>query len=137
MDLTNTIIKNIYKLHKNRKGTKTLSKKKIGVMVCMPSLIEPAKITFGFSLCHPIDEYDCIRTGSGGISRQKHFGRNLAMTRAYKWAAIENTEDVPLIPYKIRKDVKAFIVRAENYYKDRTLTPWLEFVKTEIVTEYV
>lgn len=133
-DLTNSIIKNIYKFTKNRKGTKTLSKEKVGVMVCMPSITDPEKITFGFSLCHPIDTYDHIKTSSGGSSRQKNFGRELAMTRAIKWATIENTETIPLIPYKIRKEVETFIARAEKYYKDRTLAPWLEFVKTEILT---
>ena len=126
------IIKNIYKLQKNRKGTQVLSKQKIGVMVAGPTKDNPNEITFGFSLCNPLDKYDWITNHKQNNSSMpiKNFGRNLAVKRAIKWA---NNKTSPFIPYKIRTEVNNFIIRAEKYYKDRTIPIWLKNIQTDSV----
>ena len=121
--LDRPMIKNIYKNYKNKKG-KALGREQIGVMVAGTTDEDPESVTFGFSLCHiKHDRFDWIPNAGGGASRQKHFGRELAMTRAIKWGK-KNTNQ--FIPYKIRDEAAAFINRAKRYYKDRTIMPWIE-----------
>ena len=121
--LDRPMIKNIYKFTKSKKG-KVLGREQIGVMVAGTTDENPENVTFGFSLCHiKHDRYDWIPNSGGGASRQKHFGRELAMTRAVKWS---KTNVNQFIPYKIRSEAAAFINRAKRYYKDREIMPWIE-----------
>lgn len=121
-DLDRPMIKNIYKYYKTRKG-EILEREKIGVMVA-GTLEDDGDVTFGFSLCHPEhDNFDWVPNAGGGASRQKNFGRELALIRAAKWGR-SNTPQ--FIPYKIRGEAAAFINRAKRYYKDRQLMGWIE-----------
>lgn len=121
-DLDRPMIKNIYKLIKSKKG-KVLGREKIGVMVA-GTLEDAGDVTFGFSLCHlKHDRFDWIQNSGGGASRQKNFGRELAITRAVKWARLNINQ---FVPYKIRDEAATFINRAKRYYKDREMMPWIE-----------
>lgn len=119
--LDRPLIKNIYKYRKTRKG-EVISRKQIGVMVA--GALEGGDVSFGFSLCHPdYDTFDWVPNASGGLSRQKNFGRELALSRAVKWGRSNKPQ---FIPYKIRSEASDFINRAERYYKDRNIMQWVE-----------
>ena len=116
-DLVKPIIKNIYRYKKNRNGTIVISRKKIGVLVA-GILPGTEFVTFGFSLCHPNDEFNWVPRGRSGSVKETHYGRDIAAKRAIRWAKASQKQ---FIPYKIRCEAFKFIQRCLLYYKDKHL----------------
>lgn len=125
LTIENILVKYIYRDTKNRKGSEIISRKRIGVMVLFPHPDNPEEVTFGFSLCNPLDKFDSIwKDEFGTVSKTvKNFGRMTAINRAIAWGKKNKTH---FIPYKIKKEVDEFIARGERYYQDRKIMKWVK-----------
>jgi hypothetical protein len=102
------ISEKIYKETKNRKGTKVLHKKPIGVFVA--GVIGP-EAAIGFSLCHRKDTFDKI---NGKKNPGLH--KKIAITRASKTLLKGKQYE---IPHSIREQYKKFTLRCGRYYKNK------------------
>jgi hypothetical protein len=108
--MNNVIKQHIYKENKNRKGTKVIRRKKIGVLVAGRINNE---VAIGFSLCNNKDEFNRI----DGKKVPGH-AEKIALTRAKK--KIMKGREYPL-PHSIRKQYRQFEHRCGLYYKDATI----------------
>jgi len=116
MELDRKLIKKIYKIKKDKKGKRIISKQPKGVLVA--GLTESGQIAIGFSLCHRIDRFDYINRKI----KAKGLGRRIAEERAIKWSQHELVK----IPNSIEKELRKFIYKCTRFYKHNQFVPWVE-----------
>ena len=127
MELDRKLIKKIYKVKKDKKGKRIISKQPKGVLVA--GLTENGQIAIGFSLCHRIDRFDYINRKI----KAKGLGRRIAEERAIKWSQHELVK----IPDSIEKELRKFIYKCTRFYKHNQFVPWVEnFYRTEPNYDY-
>lgn len=114
------IVQKIYKCKKSKSGNTTFSRKQIGVMVAGVSPIDDTTVLIGYSLCHRNDKYN-----QPGGNKVPNFDKLIAVQRAIKWNDPHN--EVPEVPFSLRKPLGKFVSRCRTYYKDKALTQWLHY----------
>ena len=145
-----------------RKNGRKKGRKK-GVLFCGVDPDNPDSVMVGFTLCHPIDDFDYIKG-----QRVPGFGLDTAKTRAdklkqhcnyfiqktfteeeidahvcgemkiFKYINPDNRSIVE-IPPSVEKNLVSFIERCKKYYKDKTFPEWVEnvLIKNSYDTSYL
>jgi hypothetical protein len=131
-----------------------IGRSKKGVLFCGVLPDDPEKVSIGFSLCGPLDEFDYVNG-----NKEPGFGLDLAMARAEKWSQylgffyqntytefdIEN-EDIQIfqnpdpkfiveVPPSLEKQLKCFVKRCRNYFKDKEFPLWIEKLEKDEIEE--